>query len=735
MIELLAPAGNMQNLIQAVSSGADAVYLGLKNFSARAQADNFDYDELKYSIAYAKTFGVKVYITVNTLIKTDEIDDFISDIKKAYCMGADAFILQDIFLGKLLKKYIPDIVLHLSTQAGVCNVYGAEMAKKYGFSRVILARETKFDDIKKISQIIETEVFVQGALCTAFSGHCYFSSFVGGNSGNRGSCKQPCRKLYSYEQDGVSLKKGFNLSLSDLCLINRIEDLKKAGVKSLKIEGRMRSEEYVAVSVQFYKSALNGKYRADLYKALQSVYNRGDYTEGLAFTQKDNFISDKIQNHKGLRVGSIGKIYGDKFLFKDYYNYTNGDCFKILRNNREIGNAICTIENGKTVLKFKGNVCVGDDVNITKDVSLIDKYLLKPTKKDIYVKVKAVVGEKLTLSCSGVTVYSQNVLEMAKSSPSSKESIIANLNKTDKYPFNVNIEDIEIEGNPFILNSVLNNLRAKLYYELFYVKYFKFIDNTAKNKDYSIVCLDEKIDKLAIIVNTEINISNSVTDIIIAPQNYNNYKTLIDFYKNKNVKNWLYLPPYLSSDDLKIVDNSINDFDGVYGDGYWCLEYATKNKLDFFAGVGFNVFNSYNVYELQNLGVKNICLSKELKSNEINKFNFKPYVLSRGSIELMDLIYCPFSKRCNDCKIKNQFILQDSDKREFPVLRYKTTECRFKVFNCAQILYDFKNVNKLYDLRCLSQSDINLVTSSKSIEELKTLIKNYTNGNYVRGVE
>ena len=187
-MEILAPAGNKENLIAAINGGANAVYLGLTDFSARKGADNFSLDDLKFAINYAKTFNVKVYLTVNTLIKNNEIKSFIDTIIKAYSLGVDAFILQDIFLGKYLKKLLPKINLHLSTQAGVCNVYGAKLAKKCGFSRVILARETTREDIKEIAKIIETEVFVQGALCTAFSGHCYFSSFVGGNSGKRILC-------------------------------------------------------------------------------------------------------------------------------------------------------------------------------------------------------------------------------------------------------------------------------------------------------------------------------------------------------------------------------------------------------------------------------------------------------------------------------------------------------------------------------------------------------------------
>ena len=731
-MELLAPAGNKQNLIQAVSSGADAVYLGVKNFSARSSADNFDFDELKYSVAYAKTFNVKVYLAVNTVIKNSEINEFLNVVKTAYEFGVDAFILQDIFLGKKLKELIPDICLHLSTQAGVCNVYGAMMAKNYGFSRVILARETNLEDIRAICKIIESEVFIQGALCTSFSGHCYFSSFIGGNSGNRGDCKQPCRKLYSYIVDGKPINKGFCLSLADLRLADKLSVLKDVGVTSLKIEGRMRSEEYVAVSVQYYKNLLNGKDRPDLLKALKSVYNRGDYTEGLAFTQKKDFISDKIQNHKGLVVGEVGKITGDKFLFKNYYNYEVGDSFKILRFGKEIGNAICIEENSKPVLKFKGQILIGDEVSITKDVSVINKYVLKPIKKDIEVLAFAKVGEKLTLSSNGITVYSEKVLEPAKNAPATVESITINLLKTDVYPFNVKAS-VKVEGNPFIINSVLNGLRSKLYAELFYGKCRKILDNINNYEDISI-CMEKQFDdNLAVIANEEINLTDNVKAVIIAPLDYNK-NDYTSYYKNRNLKRYLYIPPFACGKDLEIIKDKVKFFDGVYGEGYWCVLLASELKVEFFAGFGLNVTNSVDVEYLEKLGVKNISISKELSSSELNDFKGN-YVLKRGAIEIMDLIYCPFSKDCGNCIIKNQFIMRDTDNREFPVIRYKLNECRFKTFNNASIAYDLPNYFKgIYDLRSLNKSQIDACLNSKDLKEYKTKIVNYTAGNYGRGV-
>ena len=215
MTEILAPAGDEQTAYAALRAGADAIYLGLTRFSARESAENFCVSALERLTREAHLLGAKVYVALNTLIKDDELSDFFASAREAWNAGADAILIQDIFLGRALKELYPEIVLHLSTQAGCCNVHGARLAKACGFSRVVLARETPLADIAKISEIIETEAFVQGALCTCFSGQCYLSSFAGNNSGNRGRCKQPCRKRYSVDRAGFD-SPAYAISLADL---------------------------------------------------------------------------------------------------------------------------------------------------------------------------------------------------------------------------------------------------------------------------------------------------------------------------------------------------------------------------------------------------------------------------------------------------------------------------------------------------------------------------------------
>ncbi|MBQ3235751.1 MAG: U32 family peptidase [Clostridia bacterium] len=690
MCEILAPVGSKENLISAINAGADAVYLGLTDFSARKTADNFTLDELKYAVAYAKAFDVKVYVTVNTLIKNSEIDNLLSDINVAYSYGVDAFILQDLFLGDYLKKIMPEINLHLSTQAGVCNKYGAILAKKCGFSRVILARETKIEDIKEISQIIETEVFIQGALCTCLSGHCYFSSFVGGNSGNRGLCKQPCRKEYSIEDGSKTVKSGYLISLADLSVREDIEYLKNLGVKSFKIEGRLRSKEYVYSAVKYYKELLNGNNDKTLYNALKIAFNRGNYTKGLAFGQKYGFISDKIQNNMGLKVGKVKKIVNDELILDCNLPLVVGDSFKIIRNGLEVGNATTVLVKNQLKIKYMGKVLAGDDVHLTKKVDLYNLLCDSDRKKSISVSVYLKAGEPLKISSGEHFVESEFVVECAKSAPITKNDIETSLKKTDIYPYNATINFDYFDDNCFIVKSALNKLRARFYEELFYRKIFKkpyIIEKYAPK--YKIENSLKMADALIV---SDSNFEQECDNIIYFPNDYSNAKT-----PNGNNRVWLYVPPFASGRDLEIIDKIVDKYDGVYGDGVWVYEYALSKGLKLFAGVGFNVFNSLNVEYLMHSGIEYICASKELSFNEISKLNYPLFVLSGGAIEIMDLIYCPLGKNCKNCDIKADFTLVDTANRRFKVRRYKLSECRFKVYNNAKLI-NLSGAHKVVDL-------------------------------------
>lgn len=322
--ELLAPVGGEEQLRAAVENGADAVYMGGRMFNARVNAGSFGGDQLKESVRYAHSKGVKVYITLNTLVKDEELEEAVSVAKECYLSGVDALIVQDYGLARVLRRRVPQMELHLSTQGTVYDLDGVLEAKDLGFERVVLARETPFEQIKAIAAATDVplEIFVHGALCMCYSGQCQMSRFQGGRSGNRGGCAQPCRLPYEILRGGKPvLDKGsdttafskYRLSPKDMCTIDNLGEFAAAGVASLKIEGRMKSPEYVAVVVRIYRKYLDLYQRDGWYEvsredreALQQIFNRGSFTDGYLWKNpRKNLLSGDLPKHQGVELGKI----------------------------------------------------------------------------------------------------------------------------------------------------------------------------------------------------------------------------------------------------------------------------------------------------------------------------------------------------------------------------------------------------------------------------------------------
>ncbi len=298
-IELLAPAGSPEAIISAVQSGADAIYLGLLKFSARDGAKNIDISELKKWVDYCHLRNTQVFLAANTLIKDMEAEEFIDYVGKAAACGIDAVIVQDMGMAHLIKKHIPSLPLHASTQMTVYSKDGVKYLEENGFKRVVLSRELTKKELIEIrkSTDIELEMFVHGALCFSYSGQCLMSSIIGRRSGNRGMCAQPCRLSYDILKDGKAVKSGYLLSPKDLALIDKINEIKEIGIDSLKIEGRLKGGEYVATAVSVYKKALLGeKITKDDKEALLSVFNRSGFTEGWYSGAKDFMSGDSPSN-------------------------------------------------------------------------------------------------------------------------------------------------------------------------------------------------------------------------------------------------------------------------------------------------------------------------------------------------------------------------------------------------------------------------------------------------------
>ena len=284
-MEVLAPVGAREQLIAAVRSGADAVYLGTKDFNARKNADNFDGDDLKEAIKYAHGRGVRVYVALNTVITDSELQTAVDTVKAVATAGADAVIVQDLAMYRIVKEVCPDMPLHASTQMSVHNVEGAKELEKLGFCRIVPARELSLDELRAIRENvgIELEVFVHGALCMSVSGQCYFSAMLGSRSGNRGRCAQPCRLPFKLKGGN-----GYALSLKDSSLCNYLKELEAMGVKSAKIEGRMKRPEYVSAAVRACREGLdNGKVSEKTAETLKSVFSRTGFTDGYYKGKRD----------------------------------------------------------------------------------------------------------------------------------------------------------------------------------------------------------------------------------------------------------------------------------------------------------------------------------------------------------------------------------------------------------------------------------------------------------------
>lgn len=373
-MEILAPAGSEASLKAAVACGADAVYLGTKDFNARSKADNFSDEQLRLAVSYCHDRGVRVYITLNTLVKDTEIEAAVTVVEKASAAGADAFLIQDLGLYQLLRKRFPEVSFHTSTQMGVHNLPGAIMAEKLGFDRVVLSRETLLADIRAIKQNtgLEIEFFVHGAHCVSFSGNCYFSAMVSGFSGNRGKCLQLCRKKYEIS-DGSKRTVGYLFSAKDICLLSEIRRLAEAGVDSLKIEGRLRSPEYVGTVTDVYKRALIGKTAVGDADKLKTVFNRGNFSCAYIKEDRPDIIYPVQQNHIGVKVGTVAATAGNSLILDSKYCICNGDGFKILRGGKEVGSGHAS--GGK--LRFNGMINKGDAVCLTKSGELERELAIK----------------------------------------------------------------------------------------------------------------------------------------------------------------------------------------------------------------------------------------------------------------------------------------------------------------------------------------------------------------------
>lgn len=625
MPELLSPAGDMECLKAAILAGCDAVYLGGKLFGARAFSNNFSNEELIEAINYAHLYGVKVYVTINTLIYEREINSFMEYVDFLYRNNVDALIIQDIGMASLIRKTYPNLELHASTQMHIHNIEGVKLVEKLGLKRAVLARETNIDTIKYIKENtnIELEIFIHGALCVSYSGQCLMSSLIGNRSGNRGTCSGSCRQKYNLIENNKKLnKEEYLLSTKDLNSLENIGQLIEIGVDSLKIEGRMKSKEYVYMVTKLYRKAIdsyikNKKIDIDskALKALKTIFNRR-YTKGFLFNADNNDITNSYRpNHLGIE---IGKVIGSdsnfvKILLTDELNINDGIRFvdndyglivtSMFKNKARIKTAkkgdIITIpikEKIKNTLVLKTT-----DYNLNKK---IDKIISENNKKiNIKGKIIAKSNKNLTLQISdgkNEVIEVGNKVLKAINRPMTKDDVNKRLNKLGNTIYKFENLNIEMDDNVFIpikeLNDIKNNAISKLnekrLYKYEYIKQEYSIDlkNYKKEKNYNIYLSTLKqYEKIKNLPFTHIYVEKELIDLI------NDDRKVLKLERVMN--------EYDELDKLLLVGElgSVNKYKNVMTD--WSL----------------NVTNSYSVALLHSLGVKQITLSYELTFNQIKQ--------------------------------------------------------------------------------------------------------------------
>lgn len=673
--EVLSPVGSYEALEAAVRSGADAVYLGAKQFSARRNADNFDNTELKNAVAYCKVRGVKVYLAVNIMIGDSELQDALETVRQGVKCGIDAIIIEDLGLARLIHSAFPDLPLHASTQMTIHSPAPLKLLKDLGFSRVVVAREMSKSAIKdfcsKAKEIgIEVEVFVHGALCMCVSGQCLLSSVIGGRSGNRGLCAGPCRLPFK-----VKGGTGYDLSLKDLSLVSYVEELAEMGVASLKIEGRMKRPEYIAAATNAFRLAVDKQpIPEELTNALNSVFTRSGFTDG--------YYKSKLgRDMFGIRTE------GDAELSKSTYSYLHS-LYRNERNSIPV-NITAKIKNNSPI-----SIIFDDGKN----------------------KV-SVLGE---------------IPQLAQSKEITKEDVTKALNKLGGTPYYAQNIDVILDNCLFVSASELNTLRRNATELLNEQRVkIKFLEEYVVKINEITSCIKNERKTYARFRNSSL-IPEDLKQIetVIIPLESEVPEQLI-----KGIRYAVELPRWIENEDY--VLNKLRCFKEVGFTAAFCgtlgaVALALKEDFEIIGGMGLNVYNSQNAEVLKDLGVKETVLSSEIAIKDAKKIKteIEAGLFAYGRLPLMMFKNCPLKngEGCKNCD--GQGSITDRMGITFPIICRDTYS---ELYNSAPTYM----ADKLEDLSGFNFAL--LYFTDESEEDIEKIIHDYTyggtpNGNYTRGL-
>lgn len=786
--KILSPVGSLDILDSAVFSGADYVYLSGTNYGARGYANNFNLDELKKAINFCHEYNVKVFVTVNISILEEELLDVIDYIFYLYSHGVDAIIIQDIGLGYIIHELIPDLSLHASTQMTIYDYSFVKWLNDNGFDNANISREVPISRIRNIisklrdnDEDINIEVFGHGALCYCYSGRCLMSSFLGGRSGNRGLCAQPCRMRYVFEDSYHTPLKSSNylLSTKDLCTYNEVSQIVNAGVNCIKIEGRMKSREYVSSITHAYRNVIDGKANDEDFLLINLAFNRG-LTSGYIMENNPSQVVSRVRSgSQGYPIGIVTKKDKKKvtikFIDKRYpTKIVNGDGLKFEFENKSNGMYV-----SKILSQSKNNVTILMEKNIPVEIDSMvyitySKYLHDNTKAIInekhvhkiplYLTISVDNQKKMLVKCTcdelenPVIYTSKTKFEKANKKPLSEDTITKQFLKTGNTNYTIkNIYYENFEDNLFMPISTLNNIRRNL---------IEKIDNIIMN---SYIPSQKKINEVKNNINSFKTNYFTENKIIIKEKQYNVY--INTFEQIEKINNYDFIQSvYL---DLSYHYNSMDDYcENIYHDLVkahniidenkelvWILpsllldnninqiidvlnkleseninikiqtdSIGTANYIDGCYGTNLNIYNNYSINKLSdNPGFERLTLSNELSIDNLETFKYNSktqleYTIF-GIVELMitednfeDIIY--------DNKT-DYYYLVDKRGHEFKVVQdcnNHTHILDYRILNLTDELEKFNNTNIKYlnlDLRFFELSDF-----VRTLEYMKEKITN-----------
>lgn len=707
--EILAPAGSKESLIGAINSGANAVYLAGKRFGARAYANNFEDESLIEVIRYAHLRGVLVFVAINTVMYDDEIDDLLTYTDFLVKEGVDALIVQDLGVIDLLIRRYPNLDIHASTQVNTHSVEQVKWLKQIGVKRIVMARETSLDIIRTIKKHvdIEIEVFVHGALCVCYSGNCLMSSMIGGRSGNRGECAQPCRLAYSlYKNQQKISDQSYLLSTKDLMTIEHMDELIEAGVDSFKIEGRMRKPEYVIETVLSYRQAVDYYFDRKIFNLNQAiwqmkkVFNR-DFTKGFLFDEKPRDLNHDLRpNHMGIPLGEVIDYQSGKVTIKLKENLSINDGYRIIGDN-DYGNSVSRIlKDGLHVTEAKEGdiikldvsekVSIGSQVLKTLDHQLEKSLIpyLDENYKMIHIKgsVFAYVGQPFKLVINDgiheVQVLSEAIIEPAHKQPVVEDQIYDQISKLGQTPFIFDTLNVKTDNQGFILIKMMNEVRRKALDELSAIRTQNKKDIVIQDLQFQKIDLEKQNLKWTIKAQTQsqYEIAKRLGFDVIYLENVN---TCLD---SKAI-------PVLKRIQMK-KQEEIKGPTLIQDIGHLSEAKTYPLYTDSF----FNVTNIYTIDLLHRQGVKRVTLSPEISIDRIKKmvplfiktFGYEPNLELEvyGKIDLMITKYCPIAKTfktnpdCHLCE-KNQYYLEDRMNARFPLVH--DGNCNLRILHAKSL--------------------------------------------------